>query len=349
MQTKRDEYYSIGDIISIAKAFIIFLLGRWWKALLVIVLCSLFGLAYYLIQNPKYRATCTFILEEKQGGLGGLGSIASQFGIDVGGFGSSSLFAGDNILEILKSNTIIKKVLLSKVDSLKGENSPTLADVYMTFSRWNEKKSLKDISYNNSVPAMFTLKQDSVLQLMQEALVKNNVSVERVNRKGSIISVTITSPDQYFSKLLAERMVGEARNMYITVKVGTAQENVKRLEQKADSILALLNSKTYQAASAFAIDPNPALRSLSVPSEISSRDKTVLGAVYLEVVKNLEVSRTILNQQTPIIQLLDVPQLPIENKAKGLLLLLIGFGFLGGCLYSVYAWFKFSQAAKKGN
>jgi uncharacterized protein involved in exopolysaccharide biosynthesis len=298
------------------------------------------GLVFYFIQKPKYQAVCTFILEEKQGGLGGLGNIASQFGIEFGGMAGSSMFAGDNIIDILQSNTILEKTLLSKVDTSTGGTSGTLADMYLDFSGLRQIEELKNISFRN---ATVSLQQDSVMHLIQDNVVKKMLHIERLNRKGSIISVSVTSPNQSFSKQMAEQLVIEARNMYINIKSGTAQNNVRRLEEKADSILRQLNTKTYQTANLFQMDANPALRSLSVPSEITSRDKSVLSAIYLEVVKNLEISKTLLSQQTPVIQMLDVPELPLKNKTKSIMLLVFTFSVLGGGIYCGYALLKFSR------
>lgn len=342
MEESRDEYYRWKDVSAGTKSYFSYALGKWLILLIFLIPIVGLGLAYYFNQKPKYEAVCTFILEEKQSGLGGMGSIASQFGIDLGGMGGSSLFAGDNILDILKSNTITKKSLLSPLDSSKKVSGPTLADLYMEFSGLKEKKKLKDVSFT-SYRNESSLLHDSILHLMQERLVKNDIQIERISRKGTIISVSVSSPNQYFSKLMAERMVDEAKNLYIDIKSGNAQANVQRLELKADSILRQLNSKTYQTAALTQIDANPALRSLAVPSELSGRDKSVLGAVYLEVMKNLEMSKTLLNQQTPVIQLLDVPQLPIKDEKKSLLFILFVSVCFGGFLFTIFTWLKFSN------
>jgi hypothetical protein len=69
----------------------------------------------------------------------------------------------------------------------------------------------------------------------------------------------------------------------------------------------LLNSKSYRAASSQLLDINPGIKSAVVPAEIATRDKTVAATLYAEVTKNLEASRMMLSQQTPVIQILDTP------------------------------------------
>ena len=83
--------------------------------------------------NPAYEAKCSFVLEEKSGGGGGIAGIASQFGFDLGslGGGSGNFFSGDNINDIIGSSTVMDEVLLSKVDS-----TTTLADLYLDERYW---------------------------------------------------------------------------------------------------------------------------------------------------------------------------------------------------------------------
>jgi uncharacterized protein involved in exopolysaccharide biosynthesis len=65
---------------------------------------------------------------------------------------------------------------------------------------------------------------------------------------------------------------------------------------------------------------------MSVPAEVSSRDKSIVFSIYAEVTKNLEMSRIALVSQTPVIQLLDVPKYPLMDDRKSYLFLgLVGF------------------------
>lgn len=341
MNSNNEDNYSLGDFVKSVKNFWHYLLKKWWVLLLAGFIGGVLGFIYYNnIQKPKYEAVCTFILEEKQSGVGGLSGIASQFGFDMGSLsGGGSLFAGDNILDILKSRNIIQNVLLSKVDSSKGAASETLADLFLDFSGWKRtwitKQQVKEIGFYNLKPGGFlSLQQDSILNLIHEFILTRSLATERLNKKGSIIKVVITAANPYFSKLMSDRIIDESKSFYITVKTNTSQQNVNRLERKSDSLLALLNNKSYEAAASFVLDGNPALRSLNVPSELKLRDKTILGTLYAEVVKNLELSRISLSQQTPIIQILDKPSYPLVDKKKGKFLLVSVFA-LGSLLFLI--------------
>ena len=310
----------LGEVIESIKRFFSYLRAQFR----LIALCALIGLVlpliYRALQKPAYAASTTFILEEKSASGGGLAGLASQVGLDLGSLGSgSSLFTGDNILDIIKSRVIIEKVLLTPIS---GNSGKTLADLYLEFSGLGERLPAQ-VSF--ATQGAHSVYQDSVLYVMCEQIAKKNVSVDRLNKKGSIFKIVTVSQNQVFSKNFAERLLKETTTYYVNVKTSTAAANVKRLQARGDSLLRVLNAKSYNAASFQILDPNVAYKSMSVPAEVSSRDKSIVFSIYAEVTKNLEMSRIALVSQTPVIQLLDVPKYPLMDDRKSFLFL----GFAG--------------------
>jgi hypothetical protein len=321
----------LGDVIESIKRFFNYLRSQ----SKLIVLCGFLGLVlpliYRALQKPAYAASTTFILEEKSATGGGLAGIASQVGLDLGRLGSgSSLFTGDNILDIIKSRVIIEKVLLTPIS---GNSGKTLADLYLEFSGMGEKLPAP-VSFASPSVA-HTVYQDSVLYVMYDQIAKKNVSVDRLNKKGSIFKIVTVSQNQVFSKNFAERLLKETTTYYVNVKTSTAAANVKRLQARGDSLLRVLNAKSYNAASFQILDPNVAFKSMSVPAEVSSRDKSIVFSIYAEVTKNLEMSRIALVSQTPVIQLLDVPKYPLMDDRKSYLFLGL-VGFIAGIFAAIF-------------
>jgi hypothetical protein len=128
--------------------------------------------------------------------------------------------------------------------------------------------------------------------------------------------------------------------------------NVALLQRRADSLSALLNDKTLRAASSqqVLVDVNPALKTAPITAEISSREKSMIATIFAEVVKNLEIAKSILSQETPAIQMVDQSTFPLEkvkaSKAKaaimwGMMLVFLYTGFL-----LVSKWIN-SQISKK--
>ena len=339
---------ALTEIIASAKKFLKFIQSKFKLLGLLIVLGSVLGLAYYFITSPQYQATATFIVEEKSSSSG-LAGMAGQLGFDISSLtgGNAGLFDGDNILEIIKSRNIIEAVLLTKVDDLDGVSNKTLADLYYETSGLKNKLSgksddLAKLNFSNlKNRETHSILQDSVLYLMIEKINKENLNVQRTNKKGSIISINTISTSPQFSKLFSERLLNETSEMYIKIKVGNLSSNINRLQNKADSLQALLNKTSYQSAALNTFDANEAFKSSAVPEEMSQRDKLVLNTLYAEVVKNVEILRISLINQKPIIQILDLPKFPLVNKQKSFIFIeLLGLfaGLVIGLLYLLLAY-----------
>jgi hypothetical protein len=356
MTDQQTKTVKLSDVMDAVKNFIAYLLQNIKWLLLLVLLTSGIATLYYFMQKPTYKGTVTFILEEKgSSGMGGLSGIASQFGLDLGGVGGGSgMFAGDNILDILKSRMIVEKVLLTKADTAKGGSSATMIDLYIDFSglksKWQKKSpELAAISFTNiSETKPHTLLQDSVLNLVYDRIVRKQLSADRLNKKGSIIKITTASGSQVFSKIFTERLLAETKKLYIDVKTSTAAANVRRLELRADSLLAVLNNKSYKAAAEQLVDANSAYKSAAVPSEVSQRDKMVNYSIYTEVMKNLELSRIALANQTPAIQLLDYSRYPLDD-ARTPFFILLAIGIVAGFVTGFIAAFLFYPSASKTN
>jgi uncharacterized protein involved in exopolysaccharide biosynthesis len=332
-----DNTFNLGETIDKLKLLLKFYLNN-YKIILVSIFISLaFSSIYYIWEKPKFQADTTFVLMESGGSKGGsLASLTSQFGIDLGGLGGqSSIFSGDNIFDIFKSKTVVEKVLLTKYDSTK---KTTLMDVYLQnlykrrFLKFAEIKIPVNY-YNYTLESTPDRLKDSLLDVVYGLVINSNIKIDKLNKKGSIIKLTVDSKDEKFSKLLNERLIDEVKSLYFKIKNSNTQENINKLQRKADSLEYILNNKSIQTANAQVINVNPALRKAAVPSELKQKDLTIVMAIYGEVIKNLEFSRMTQAQQTPIFQVLDRPKFPLFNS-KLQLRSLIFLGFIIGFFIS---------------
>jgi len=99
------------------------------------------------------------------------------------------------------------------------------------------------------------------------------------------------------------------------------------LQKQVDSVRASLNSAISGVALSVdaAPNPNPLLQTLHVPSQRRQVDVTANTAILGELVKNLEISKMSLLQETPLIQIIDKPILPLEkSKLSKAISLIVG-------------------------
>jgi hypothetical protein len=336
--SKLEDEISLKELIQKVQSIFSFLLKKWYLIFIAATLCSALGILSAWIKPIKYTAGLTFVAEESKSSMSGLASLAGQFGVDIGGSSGSGVFTGENILMFLKSETLIRETLFTPYSESGTETlADKYAEVYKYKKAWAKNPKIGNIDFSKYVDKNLPRKEDSLLQVLI-ADVSKEYTVDRNNKKATFIEVTTTTRDEAFSKLFTERIVKTGTEWYIQTKTKVKAANVALLQKRADSLGALLNANTYSAAAAQQplVDVNPALRTAPVGAEIATRNKLMLSTIFGEVVKNLEMAKFALSQETPVIQVVDRPYYPLvrvkESKLKGLL---IG-GFLGAFLAIAY-------------
>jgi uncharacterized protein involved in exopolysaccharide biosynthesis len=299
--------------------------SKWLIILITGIIGAAIGVAYSVMKKPIYTADCTFVLDSdsKSGSLGQYAGLMALAGIDLGGGSQSGLYDGDNIIELYKSRLMIEKALLS-ADEFNGKKE-LLIDRYIDFNKlrekWKSKSNLANINFAGD-PEKFNRTQDSIINNLVQTFNKQVLTVSRPDKKLSIINVEVVSEDELFAKEFTNVLVQTVNNFYIIAKTKKASQNVLILQKQADSVRLVLNSSISGVASALDASPNanPLLQSLKVPSQKRQVDVQASSAIYSEVVKNLEVSKMLLRQETPLIQIIDAPVLPLAksklSKAK---------------------------------
>lgn len=330
-----------------------YLFSKWILILSISAIASLLGITYSFIKKPVYEAELSFALDDDKSSNGGLGAamgLASQFGIDFGSSGGGA-FSGDNLLALMKSRSMVERALLTSV-VIKGQRQ-TLAETYISFNKlhekWVNKPELADVHFlPDADRSKFTLKKDSILGVFYNEITQNNLSVDKVDKKLSIIGVKVTSESELFSKFFTEVLVKTVSDFYVATKTKKSVQNVNILQRQTDSVRNELNAAIKGVALSADINPNanPALHTLRVPSEKRQIDVQANTAILTQLIANLEISKVSLRKETPLIQIIDQPILPLKEKKVGKLEGLVIGGFLGGLItiiiFSIKKLFQFN-------
>ena len=345
-QIDNDEI-SLKELIQKIQEWIAYLKTQWKLIIGITAMGGIIGFVYASFQKPTYLATTTFVLEEDKGGGGGLGGamgLASSFGFDLGG-GGGGLFTSSNIIELMKSRLVVEKTLLKPVQVAGKEIS--LADYYIQINELTKGGTKKTTMANIGFPTnidrtKFTLKQDSILETISADLRQNNLAIVQKDKKVSIISLTVNTENELFSKLFCEQLLKETSDFYIETKSKKARLNVEILQHQADSIRAELNSAITGVAAATddVYNLNPAFNVKSSPSRRRQVDVQANTAILTQLVAQLELSKVSLRKETPLVQLIDRPILPLQKEKLGRLKSLAIGSFLAGFLTLLYLAFR---------
>ncbi len=309
-----------------------FLFKKWWLFLIVGILAGLAGIFYASTKKINYRSRLTFALDEGSGGgsVGNILNLASQFGFNMGS--GKDIFAGDNILDIMKSRRMLEGVFLS-VDTFNNK-SYTLIEYYLEISgKRDNNAKLKDIHFPvGKQRESFTYSQDSLLYSTAMNFSKNNIVTQRPDRKLSIYEVRVMSPDEKFTRDFTSKMVSKTNDFYVEIKTKKAKETLDILEARVSSMRGNLSSSLESRAKIQDVNVNPAFSAAEVPVLKQQANIQAYGGAYGEMFKNLELARFQYLNQIPLMQIIDPAAYPMEKIKTGKLKTAVLFAFFAEVL-----------------
>jgi hypothetical protein len=320
-----------------------------WKTILIwgAVGCVL-GLTYSLITPAKYVARTNFVLENVKSG-NRLMSLAAKFG--MGSNNEDGLFGDeDNIIIFLKSRTMVSQTLLSTYK--KSDDSELLINRYLKVYGFTKKWKGTRLGHLKFKPFYLPNNrlEDSVVSLIHNIILNNNLKVEKPDKDGNIVNVTTTTTDELLSKSFTDNLIENATEFYTKVKTKKTYKNVLILQHQVDSVKSLLTSDISGMALGTDAIPNinPAYQRLKVPTQLKSVDVQMNKAILEQLVANLELSKLELRKESPLVQVIDEPVLPLERhkvgKLKGIILGFILLSFIAVLVQTIKHYIQLSMS-----
>jgi hypothetical protein len=324
-----EKEYPLEEFKKIVHSWVTYLKSIMIWVILVGIVSGLYGIYYASKQKPVYTAQLTFTSDIGQPGINAYTGIATQLGLNVGG--GESIFEGDNLMELLRSRLLIQKTFLSPV-VIDGK-SELLVDYYIDSrgmrNQWRTDTVLRKISFS-SEPQTPDRNRDSIMKLFYGNIVNGAFAIFRIDRRLNILAAIMQDSDELFAKLFVERLVSNAIQYYTDFKVGKARRNVAILEKQTDSVRNLVTGNIVSIASENDLNINPLRQLPKTGIQKKGIDVQINTELYGELVKNLELSRMALRRETPLIQIIDAPTLPLDKKKMGRMRGAVLFGFIGG-------------------
>ena len=333
------ESFSLLNLINSVKNLFFHLLSN----LRGIVTITSFFLAITLLYNyaksPIHYARTTFVLdsESSSNSIGDIASLASLAGINASSFiDASSLFQIDNIQELYRSSSMIKETLLSEYNF--RDNNTMLVDRFATNEKINKKWDRLNVDFSEYKSKSINLRvHDSILNEVVKIIKEKYLIVDKPSRKTTILEIGFDHKDELLAKSFNENLVSIVNDFYNKTKTQKTGENLKILERQADSVKKVLDKSILILAEKDQSipNPNPLTKVSLVPYQKALIDVQANGAIYQEIVTQLELAKVTHRNKTPLIQIIDQPILPLENSRLKFFECLV-FGIFGGLFFSVF-------------
>ena len=332
-----DERISLNFLIKGFIEWITFLFSKSNQIIFGTVSVLFFTICSNYLISPVHYARTTFVLdnENSAGSMGDLSSLASLAGINASSFiDASSLFQIDNIQELYKSNSMIKKTLLSEADF--ENKSFLIIERFIKAERLEKKWKNLGVEINDFRSKRSTRIKDSLVKELIKIIKKDFLIVNKPSRKTTILEIGFDHKDEILAKKFNENLVVIVNNFYNKTKTLKTGLNLEILRRQADSVKIALDTSIMMLAE---IDqsipnPNPLTKISQVPYQKAMIDVQTNGAIYQELLKQLELAKVAHRNKTPLIQIIDKPELPLENSRWKLLKVIL-YGLMLGLSITV--------------
>ena len=332
------DVFSVKGLIKNLLDWISFLLSKLKNILSLAFVLLVLTLAYNYIKSPIHFARTSFVLdsESSSNSIGDIASLASLAGINASSFiDSSSLFQIDNIQELYRSSSMLKQTLLTKYTF--GNQIDILINKFGKEEKIDKKWNKLGVDFTNqSLMKSKSRLHDSVLMEVVKIIKKKYLFVDKPSRKTTILEIGFDHKNELLAKSFNENLVSIVNNFYFKTKTKKTGENLEILQRQADSVKNVLDkSILFLAEKDQSIpNPNPLTKVSLVPYQKALVDVQANGAIYQEIVTQLELAKVNHRNKTPLIQIIDKPTLPLENSRLKFMECLI-YGLFGGLLLAI--------------
>jgi len=317
-----DTQTEIKSLFSLLREFKKYLFKKKFTILAICLVSGIAGALYNYYQKPSYTANLMFAFDDENGDASGYLGLAEQFGISLGG-GGGGAFKGENLFELFKSRYIIEKTLKNTASI----NEKT--DLLINHLIGLEYKKFNNVKFTSGLNSYL---QDSVTSVIYKDIIENKLNISRVDKRLTFVSASFKSDDQVFSKVFVESLLDDVIKLYTETKTKKARQNVAVMTKELDSVRSLMTGAIYRTAATTDLNVNPVRQMLRAPIQRSSADAQVYTIAYGEIMKHLEIAKMSLLKETPLVQVIDKPVLPLKKEKKGRL---AGFIIWGGVAFLI--------------
>jgi len=275
--------------------------------------------------NTTYEAKLTFMTNEKtSSSLSNLMSMASNFGFSSG---ESEELSSDKLVELLKSKRIVSTALLSEV-KIDGRTDRLINFYCEEFDcdSFFDVDSLSNVKFHSRRLSDLSYAQNKKLHDIYSEILKSYLTAE--SSQNGIISINCNTVSESFSKEFTEKLISALSSFYVSKTVERQRTSKRLVQEYADSVNVELSNAEYQLAQWK--DKNfRTTKSKGYLEELRLLRKVEnLALMYSESLKNLEIAKFELLNNTPVLQIIDRPSYPLEKKKPNRLLYLLIAAFL---------------------
>lgn len=320
------------------------------------VLLSVFVLSCtWIVLQPRYYDCEVALAPEANGESigGGLSSIASSFGFDIGGMGGADAIYPVLYPDLFESPEFLVGLFDIKVKTIDGEINTDYYSYLKSYQKHNVLtipfrkasyyiKHLVDGDDNreggqvdNRINSFFLSKKD--YELMME--IKENISCT-VDKKTDVISIQVRDQDALICATMADSVKEHLQNFIIQYRTSKARQDCAYYQHLTDSAEA-----EYEEALRLYTVYCDTHKDIILQAYISERDKlendmATKYNTYNAFVTQLQAMKAKVQERTPSFTTLKSATVPVKPSGPKRMIFVLGMMVLAAFVVSAYYYFK---------
>ncbi len=330
--TESNDEISLKELILLIQRYIKEILKYWW---LVLIFVGLFvGLMIYKhsLHVARYSNSLTFMLNEESSSP--IGAFAGLLGsVGLGGGGSSNL---TKMLKLIKSRSIMKKVLMKKVviDGKDDYFANHFIRIEEDLELYTDEEETILFQFTKDTFDRFDIMENYGLLSVYSYIIgsedKEGIFDVSADEMSGIFYMEIVTMDDELTNEFLIALFNELDVYYVEKTIEKNQKTYDIIKGKADSLSSAIAGKEYALAQEMDQGKNLILKTSKLTKMRLEKDINILLAQFGEVVKNKELAEFSLLSLTPVIQLVDGPVYPVKGSDPSIVRAIIIGGVLGG-------------------
>lgn len=345
-----DEQYDEIDLMELLMKC----LKEWRLILKWCAVAAIIGLVAGFSIPKTYTVTATLAPESQSGSVSGAASLARSFGFNIGGANSGSDALVPSLYpDIVNSNPFVVELFREPVtfthkkEQLTADYYTYLAE-YQKTAWWSKvisapskalgwciglvtgREEEEDNGISDIDPYALTFRQGEMA-----ASLRRNMSVS-VDTKTYVVSVSVTAQDPNVATHITEVVIDGLKRHITEYRTEKSRHDMEYYQQMCDETQA----EYLEAQQRYAryVDSNHAvaLESYRIEESRLKNEASLKFELYNQMAQQLQLSRAQVQQDTPVLAVIDPPSVPFKKSKPSKAKILVLFVFLAACCAIVW-------------
>ncbi|UKK47951.1 chain-length determining protein [Prevotella sp. E9-3] len=283
----------------------------------------------WIFPQPRYY-TCEVELAPEMSGEdvgGGLSSIASSFGVNLGGLTSRDAIYPELYPELFESPEFVFGLYGIQIKTMGGKDEESLQTDYYTYIRKYQKKNWLLFPLNwikSSVSSLISPKEPSsdnfadinpAMMSYSDYMLMNSVMEKiscTVDKKNSVITISVTDQDPLVCTFMADSVKAHLQDFIIRYRTSKAKEDLVHYQQMRDSAEIEYDKATEKYNGYCDSHMNTVLQTYQSDRDKLKNDMMLKQNTLTAMETQLQTSKVKLQEKTPAFTTLKSATAPVK-------------------------------------